>query len=70
MSMRKLYTAFVAAALPAAALAQSAIDAQQLSQSDFKGTARFVSMGGAFTALGGDLSTMGQNPHETLAGHQ
>lgn len=62
MSMRKLYTAFVAAALPAAALAQSAIDAQQLSQSDFKGTARFVSMGGAFTALGGDLSTMGQNP--------
>lgn len=52
----------MAAALPAAALAQSAIDAQQISQSDFKGTARFMSMGGAFTALGGDLSTMGQNP--------
>lgn len=60
--MRKLYTAIIVAALPIAALAQSAIDAQQLSQSDFKGTARFMSMGGAFTALGGDLSSLGQNP--------
>lgn len=49
-------------ALPIAAMAQSAIDAQQISQNDFKGTARFMSMGGAFTALGGDLSTLGQNP--------
>lgn len=54
--------AVAAAALPALAMAQSAIDAQQISQSDFKGTARFMSMGGAFTALGGDLSTLGQNP--------
>ncbi|MCM1452714.1 MAG: hypothetical protein NC102_10690 [Clostridium sp.] len=60
--MGKLYTALLAAAIPAAAMAQSAIDAQQISQSDFKGTARFMSMGGAFTALGGDLSTLGQNP--------
>ncbi len=50
------------AALPLAALAQSAIDAQQISQPDFKGTARFMSMGGAFTALGGDLSSLNQNP--------
>lgn len=62
MRTRKLYIALLAAALPAAAIAQSAIDAQQISQSDFKGTARFMSMGGAFTALGGDLSTLGQNP--------
>lgn len=60
--MRKTYIAILAAAIPAAALAQSAIDAQQLGSSDFKGTARFMSMGGAFTALGGDLSTLGQNP--------
>lgn len=45
-----------------ASMAQSAIDAMQVTQSDFRGTARFMSMGGAFTALGGDLSTMGQNP--------
>lgn len=61
--MRKAYyAALLAMGLPMAAMAQSAIDAQQISQGDFKGTARFMSMGGAFTALGGDLSTLGQNP--------
>ena len=44
------------------ASAQSAMDAFQLSTTDLNGTARFVSMGGAFTALGGDISTIGQNP--------
>ena len=48
--------------MPSVMLAQSAIDAYQLSQGDLKGTARFVSMGGAFSALGGDLSTLTQNP--------
>lgn len=42
--------------------AQSAVDAYNLSQSDLRGTARFMSMAGAFTALGGDLSTLSQNP--------
>ena len=28
----------------------------------YGGTARFMSMGGAFTALGGDISTLSQNP--------
>ncbi|MBO5053057.1 MAG: outer membrane protein transport protein [Muribaculaceae bacterium] len=42
--------------------AQSVTDALQVTQGDFKGTARFMSMGGAFTALGGDLSTLTQNP--------
>lgn len=46
----------------AAAKAQSAVDAMTLSQGDLKGTARFMSMGGAFGALGGDLSTLNQNP--------
>lgn len=45
-----------------AASAQSAVDAFSLSQGDFKGTARFMSMGGAFGALGGDLSVLNQNP--------
>lgn len=52
----------MALALPVSALAQSAIDAYTLSQSNQRGTARFMSMGGAFTALGGDLSTLNQNP--------
>ena len=41
---------------------QGAIDAYSLSQPDMKGTARFMSMGGAFGALGGDLSSISQNP--------
>lgn len=42
--------------------AQSAVDAYSLSQTELRGTARFMSMAGAFTALGGDLSTLNQNP--------
>lgn len=42
--------------------AQSAVDAYSISQPDLKGTARFMSMAGAFGALGGDLSTLSQNP--------
>lgn len=42
--------------------AQSAIEALKLTDTDLLGTARFVSMGGAFTALGGDISTLSQNP--------
>ena len=41
---------------------QSAIDAYRISQPDMKGTARYMSMGGAFGALGGDLSSISQNP--------
>lgn len=54
----------LAAALAAPLLmtAQSAPDIYMLSQTDLRGTARFMSMGGAFTALGGDLSTLTQNP--------
>lgn len=59
---RLAYMGALAALMPAGAMAQSAIDAQQITQSDFKGTARFMSMGGAFTALGGDITTMNQNP--------
>lgn len=44
------------------AFGQSAVDAYRLSQPDMKGTARFMGMAGAFGALGGDLSTLSQNP--------
>jgi hypothetical protein len=42
--------------------AQNVDDALRYSQVFYGGTARFMSMGGAFTALGGDLSTLSQNP--------
>lgn len=51
------------AALPAAgAMAQTSVDAYNLAQSELRGTARFMGMAGAFTALGGDLSSLTQNP--------
>ena len=42
--------------------AQIVDDALRYSQIFYNGTARFNSMGGAFTALGGDISTLSQNP--------
>ena len=64
--MKKLYftvSAIIAAGfVPSTMSAQSATDAYQVSQYDLKGTARFMSMAGAFGALGGDLSTLSQNP--------
>lgn len=45
--------------------AQSHYDANRLMQQDLNGTARFVGMGGAMSALGGDVSTMGVNPAGT-----
>jgi hypothetical protein len=41
---------------------QNVDDALRYSQIFYQGTARFNSMGGAFTALGGDMSTLSQNP--------
>ncbi|MGM9801703.1 MAG: OmpP1/FadL family transporter [Candidatus Limisoma sp.] len=43
--------------------AQSAFDAYSVSQSnELRGTARYMSMAGAFGALGGDLSVLNHNP--------
>lgn len=44
------------------AYSQDALTAFNLSQPDLKGTARFMGMAGAFGALGGDLSSLSQNP--------
>jgi hypothetical protein len=43
-------------------MAQNVEDALRYSQIFYGGTARFMSMGGAFTALGGDISSLSQNP--------
>lgn len=46
----------------ATASAQNAYDAERLLGNDLNGTARFVGMGGAMGALGGDISVMSSNP--------
>jgi len=58
----KLKIATIALFIGASAQAQTVYDAAQLTPQDLNGTARFVGMGGALGALGGDISTMGTNP--------
>ena len=41
---------------------QNAYDAERLLGNDLNGTARFIGMGGAMGALGGDISVMSSNP--------
>lgn len=43
-------------------MAQTIYDGAKLTGKDLNGTARFVGMGGAMGALGGDISTIGTNP--------
>ncbi|MBO4673974.1 MAG: hypothetical protein J5616_06465 [Bacteroidaceae bacterium] len=45
--------------------AQDSYDAYTMTNSDLNGTARFISMGGALGALGGDISVMSTNPAGT-----
>lgn len=42
--------------------AQTIYNAANIANKDLNGTARFVGMGGAMGALGGDITTMGTNP--------
>ena len=60
--MKKKVLALLLCGLPLLINAQDAFDVLQMSQTDLRGTSRFQSMAGAFGALGGDLSTMTQNP--------
>jgi hypothetical protein len=53
---------FVALSILTGVNAQNVDDALRYSQIFYGGTARFMSMGGAFTALGGDISSLSQNP--------
>ena len=55
-------TIIAAMTLSAGIFSQNVDDALRYSQLFYNGTARFMSMGGAFTALGGDLSSLSQNP--------
>ena len=48
--------------LAISATAQNALDAYNISFNQIKGSSRYVAMGGAFCALGGDISSLSQNP--------
>lgn len=57
------YTAMAMAAMMAAGMhAQTTFDAGKLIEEDLNGTARYVSMGGAMSAFGNDISTISHNP--------
>ena len=60
---------FLLAAITLSALqagqAQTSYEAMALLESDLGGTARYVGMGGAMSALGADMTTMGTNPAGT-----
>lgn len=60
--MKKLAISALALIPVIGAAAQSPVDAMALSQTELRGSARFMSMAGAFTALGADISALGQNP--------
>ncbi|HTA84275.1 MAG TPA: hypothetical protein VK783_15125 [Bacteroidia bacterium] len=62
--MKKLtcLSAVVLMVLPALVNAQDAADALRYSNTTFGGTARFMAMGGAFSAVGGDMSSLTFNP--------
>lgn len=60
--MKKIAIISMLISLPLMMMAQNAMDIYSMSSSQIRGTARYVSMGGAFTSLGGDPSSIVQNP--------
>ena len=60
--IKKSIWAACALTLALAGNAQNAYDAANVLGSELNGTARFVGMGGAMGALGGDISVIGTNP--------
>ncbi len=60
--MKKTALAIIAAFVSFGAYAQTANDALLFSENEYEGTARTIAMGNAFTALGGDLGSVGINP--------
>lgn len=60
--VKNIALALLLAVVPTSLWAQGEIDAFNYSLPELSGTARYVSMGGAFGALGGDMSAITQNP--------
>lgn len=63
MKNKKMFLAIIGLCLTLVPVtAQTVYDAAKIADKDLNGTARFVGMGGAMSALGGDISTIGTNP--------
>ena len=62
MKNSKMMIGACALAISLGASAQTQYDAARLMGGELNGTARFVGMGGAMGALGGDISVIGTNP--------
>lgn len=62
MKKRRIYVGALALLCVGALFAQNEMDAFRFSHLDLNGSARSMSMGGAFGALGGDMSAMSHNP--------
>ena len=60
--MRVFFTLLIVASCALNVFSQDEVDALRMSQTGVYGSSRFVAMGGAFGALGGDLSVVTQNP--------
>lgn len=60
--MKKKIMVALAVLTAVSAGAQTAYDVTKIANTDLNGTARFVGMGGAMGALGGDITTIGTNP--------
>ncbi len=59
---KRCYIALCVGCMALAAQAQTSYNAGTVMESQLNGTARFVGMGGAMSALGADISTMSTNP--------
>ncbi len=60
--MKKTALTIIAGFMAICSHAQTAYDALMFSENEYEGTARTIAMGNAFTALGGDLGSIGLNP--------
>lgn len=60
--MKRIFVTLTLGCMATGMFAQSAMDAYTFSQPDLRGTARSLGMGGAFGALGNDLSSINNNP--------
>jgi len=60
--MKKIFFLFITGLTVSASYSQEVSDALRYAQDNLTGTARFRAMGGAFGAVGGDLSSLSVNP--------
>lgn len=60
--MKKIFIALLLGGASLMANAQATFDVLKMSETELSGTSRYMSMAGAFGALGGDASAVSQNP--------